>query len=55
MSKRKMTSFKGLPKDIFAFFRELADNNEKPWFEENKPRSQGKNFQASTQSKMPPQ
>ena len=55
MSERKMPSFKGLPKDSFAFFREFADNNGKPRFEENKPRSQGKNFQASTQSKMPPQ
>ena len=33
-----MSSFKGLPKDFFAFFRELAQNNEKAWFEENKQR-----------------
>ena len=33
-----MSTFKGLPKDFFAFFRELADNNEKAWFEENKQR-----------------
>ena len=33
-----MTAFRGLPKDFFAFFRELAANNEKTWFEENKPR-----------------
>lgn len=33
-----MTKFAGLPKDFFAFFRELAANNEKAWFEENKPR-----------------
>lgn len=33
-----MSSFKGLPKDFFAFFRELAENNNKAWFEENKQR-----------------
>ena len=33
-----MTTFKGLPKDFFAFFRELAKNNNRPWFEENKQR-----------------
>lgn len=33
-----MTTFKGLPKDFFAFFRELAENNNKAWFEENKQR-----------------
>ena len=33
-----MSTFKGLPKDFFAFFKELAENNEKAWFEENKPR-----------------
>jgi uncharacterized protein (TIGR02453 family) len=33
-----MTTFKGLPKDFFAFFKELAQNNERPWFEENKQR-----------------
>lgn len=38
MIEPKMTSFKGLPKDFFAFFRELAATNEKAWFEENKPR-----------------
>jgi uncharacterized protein (TIGR02453 family) len=30
--------FKGLPKDFFVFFKELAANNERPWFEENKQR-----------------
>src|SRR5262245_849613 len=33
-----MSTFKGLPKDFFAFFKELAKNNERPWFEENKQR-----------------
>lgn len=33
-----MTTFKGLPKDFFAFFKELAKNNERAWFEENKQR-----------------
>ena len=33
-----MAAFEGLPKDFFAFFRELAANNDKAWFEENKPR-----------------
>lgn len=33
-----MSSFKGLPRDFFVFFRELAENNNKAWFEENKPR-----------------
>jgi uncharacterized protein (DUF2461 family) len=33
-----MTPFKGLPKDFFTFFRELAKNNERPWFEANKQR-----------------
>jgi uncharacterized protein (TIGR02453 family) len=30
--------FEGFPKDFFGFFRELAENNERPWFEANKPR-----------------
>lgn len=30
--------FKGFPKDFFAFFRELKSNNDRTWFEENKPR-----------------
>jgi uncharacterized protein (TIGR02453 family) len=33
-----MTAFKGLPKDFFAFFKELAKNNERAWFEANKQR-----------------
>lgn len=33
-----MTAFKGLPKDFFTFFKELAKNNERPWFEANKQR-----------------
>jgi uncharacterized protein (TIGR02453 family) len=39
--------FKGLPRDFFAFFRELADNNERPWFEANKER-----FRESVQAPM---
>ena len=30
--------FAGLPKDFFAFFRELKLHNERSWFEANKPR-----------------
>ena len=33
-----MSTFKGLPKDFFVFFKELKANNERPWFEENKER-----------------
>jgi uncharacterized protein (TIGR02453 family) len=33
-----MPDFKGLPKDFFVFFNEIAFNNEKAWFEANKPR-----------------
>lgn len=32
--------FKGLPPDFFAFFRELAQNNERAWFQANKERYQ---------------
>lgn len=39
--------FNGFPKDFFAFFRELSANNERPWFEENKPR-----FRESVQAPM---
>ena len=39
--------FKGFPKDFFAFFRELKANNERPWFEANKPR-----FRESVQAPM---
>ncbi|MEZ5920899.1 MAG: DUF2461 domain-containing protein [Parvularculaceae bacterium] len=31
-------AFSGLPKDYFAFFKELADNNNRAWFEDNKAR-----------------
>jgi uncharacterized protein (TIGR02453 family) len=33
-----MADFPGFPKDFFVFFRELAANNERAWFEANKPR-----------------
>ncbi len=33
-----MTAFNGLPKDFFAFFKDLAKNNERTWFEANKQR-----------------
>ena len=33
-----MPTFNGLPKDFFAFFKDLAQNNERAWFEENKQR-----------------
>jgi uncharacterized protein (TIGR02453 family) len=33
-----MSDFPGLPKDFFAFFRELKANNNRAWFEDNKPR-----------------
>jgi uncharacterized protein (TIGR02453 family) len=33
-----MTTFKGLPKDFFTFFTQLAKSNERPWFEANKQR-----------------
>jgi uncharacterized protein (TIGR02453 family) len=33
-----MAAFQGLPKDFFTFFKELAKNNERPWFEANKQR-----------------
>ena len=32
------TPFNGFPKDFLAFFRELAKNNNRDWFAENKPR-----------------
>jgi uncharacterized protein (TIGR02453 family) len=40
-------AFEGLPKDFFAFFRELKAHNERPWFEENKQR-----FRDSVQAPM---
>jgi uncharacterized protein (TIGR02453 family) len=39
--------FEGLPGDLFAFFRELAENNQRPWFEANKER-----FRESVQAPM---
>ena len=30
--------FQGFDKSFFAFFRDLAKNNDRAWFEENKPR-----------------
>lgn len=39
--------FEGFPKDFFAFFRELKDHNERPWFEANKQR-----FRDSVQAPM---
>jgi uncharacterized protein (TIGR02453 family) len=33
-----VTGFTGFPKDFFAFFRELKDNNGRVWFETNKQR-----------------
>ncbi|HYM18022.1 MAG TPA: DUF2461 domain-containing protein [Micropepsaceae bacterium] len=40
-------SFRGFPKEFFAFFRELKANNERSWFEGNKER-----FRASVQAPM---
>ena len=31
-------AFEGLPKDYFAFFKELKANNNREWFNDNKPR-----------------
>lgn len=42
-----MADFNGFPKDFFAFFRELAANNERGWFEANKTR-----FKDSVQAPM---
>jgi uncharacterized protein (TIGR02453 family) len=33
-----MSDFPGLPRDFFAFFRELKANNNRAWFEDNKQR-----------------
>jgi len=33
-----MTEFQGFPKDFFAFFEDLKRNNDRNWFNENKPR-----------------
>jgi uncharacterized protein (TIGR02453 family) len=32
------TSFEGFPRGFFSFFRDIAKNNDRAWFEENKPR-----------------
>lgn len=32
------TAFEGLPKDYFDFFKELKENNNREWFEDNKQR-----------------
>jgi uncharacterized protein (TIGR02453 family) len=40
-------TFRGFPKDFFAFFRELKENNERVWFEANKQR-----FRDSVQAPM---
>jgi uncharacterized protein (TIGR02453 family) len=40
-------TFKGFPRDFFAFFRELKAHNERPWFEANKAR-----FRESVQAPM---
>jgi len=39
--------FTGFPKDFFQFFKELKQNNERPWFEANKQR-----FKDSVQAPM---
>jgi uncharacterized protein (TIGR02453 family) len=45
---RVMTEgFTGFPQDFFDFFRELSANNERAWFETEKPR-----YQASVQAPM---
>ena len=31
-----MSEFRGFPKQMFAFFRQLKANNERAWFEANK-------------------
>ena len=33
-----MSTFSGLPADYFRFFKELSDNNNREWFNDNKPR-----------------
>jgi uncharacterized protein (TIGR02453 family) len=42
-----MPSFAGLPRDYFDFFKELKANNNREWFEDNKPR-----FRASVQEPL---
>jgi len=38
MPKSPSPQFTGFPKDFFAFFREIAENNERAWFLANKER-----------------
>ncbi|MBM3490945.1 MAG: DUF2461 domain-containing protein [Alphaproteobacteria bacterium] len=38
MPADEASAFRGFGKPFFAFFRELADHNERPWFEANKAR-----------------
>ncbi len=38
MPKSPSPQFTGVPRDFFAFFRELAENNERAWFLANKAR-----------------
>ncbi|MBT8065577.1 MAG: DUF2461 domain-containing protein [Gammaproteobacteria bacterium] len=33
-----MSDFSGFPRDFFTFFEDLAGNNNRPWFQENKQR-----------------
>ena len=33
-----MLTFRGFPDDFFSFFHELKENNNRPWFNDNKPR-----------------
>lgn len=37
-AKKTALAFNGLPKDYFAFFAELSENNNRAWFEANKER-----------------
>ena len=38
MTRRKTVGFSGFPPETVKFLRELASNNERTWFQENKPR-----------------
>ena len=42
-----MATFTGLPPDYFKFFKELRENNNREWFNDNKPR-----FRASVQEPL---
>ena len=37
MKKKLRTSFRGFHPEAFQFFRRLARNNHKPWFDKNRP------------------